>query len=46
MIDQIAQTLGLHVHAEDFPIGRFENAFGQVMADEAIHTQNQDFFHE
>jgi len=45
VVDEIAETLRLHVHAEHFPVGRFENALGQVMADEAVHAQNQDFFH-
>jgi hypothetical protein len=46
MIREVAEAVGLHVHPEDFPVGRFEDALGQVMADEAVDTQNQDFFHE
>jgi hypothetical protein len=46
VIREVAQAIGLHVHPEDFPVGGFEDALGQVMADEAIDTQNQNFFHE
>lgn len=44
VVDEIAKPIGLHVHAEHFPIGGFKNALRQVMADEAVHTQDQDFF--
>ena len=39
MVNQIAQTLGLHIHTVDFPIRGFENAFGEVMTDKTIHAK-------
>jgi hypothetical protein len=46
MIGEVAETVALHVHTEDFPVGRLENALGEVVANEAVDTQDQDFFHE
>jgi hypothetical protein len=45
MVDQVAQTLGLHIHAVDFPVCRFQNTFGQMMTDKTVHAENEDFFH-
>ena len=36
---------GLHVHAVDLPVGGREDALGQVMADEAVDAEDEDFFH-
>ncbi|OMP12490.1 hypothetical protein COLO4_03126 [Corchorus olitorius] len=46
VIDQVAQTLGLHVHAVDLPVGGLQDALGQVVADEAVDAEDQYFFHE
>ena len=43
--DQIADAIILHVHTVDFPVGVRQDAFGQVMADEAVDAEDQDSFH-
>src|SRR5450755_1794922 len=40
------EAVGRHVHAVDLPIGVFENALGQMVADEAIDAEDQNFFHD
>ena len=39
-------AIGIHVHAVYFPVGGVDNALGQVMADKAIYTKDQYFFHD
>ena len=39
-----ADALGLQVHAVNVPIGMGQDVLAQVMADEAIHTENQNVF--
>ena len=45
VIEQVGDALGAHVHAVHIPGRGGENAFGQVVADEAVDAEYQDFFH-
>jgi hypothetical protein len=45
MAQQFRDPLGIHVHAIDFPIGRLEDALGQVMADKTVDAEDEDFLH-
>src|SRR5665647_64345 len=45
LLHQVRDALGLHVHAVDLPVGLGDDAFGQVVADEAVDAEYQDFFH-
>ena len=42
---QVGDAVRLHVHAVDFPVGRGDDPLGQVVADEAVDAEDQDFFH-
>lgn len=44
VVDQIAEAIGEHVHAINFPVGRLQDALRQMVADEPVDTENQDFF--
>ena len=44
--DVIGDAVALHVHAIHFPIGGGEDAVGEVVADEAVDAENEDFFHD
>ncbi len=43
--DQVLDAVGLHVHAVDRPVGLGEDALGQMVADEAVDAEDQDFAH-
>ena len=43
--DNISQAVCLHIHAIDFPVGRFQNALGKMVADKAVDAEDEDFFH-
>src|SRR6266571_2111303 len=43
--EELRDAVGLHVHAIDLPVGPLEDALGQMMADEAVHAENEDSFH-
>src|SRR3954464_9262524 len=45
MVHQRGDALALHVHAVHRPVGGVENTSGQMMADETVDAENQDFFH-
>ncbi len=45
MVDQLAQAGRRHVHAIDFPRRGFEDASRQMVADETIDAEDQDFLH-
>lgn len=45
VLHEIRDTIRLHVHAIDVPVSGVEDAFGQVMADEAIDAEYQDLLH-
>ena len=45
MRNQIAEAAARHVHAVDLPVGRLEDALGQVVPDEAVDTEDEDLFH-
>ena len=42
---QIADAVVLHIHPVNIPIGIRQDALGQVMADEAVNSEDQDSFH-
>ena len=44
--EQVRDALGLHVHAVDVPVGGLEHALREVVADEAVDAEDQEFFHE
>jgi hypothetical protein len=44
-LHQVGDAFGLHVHAIDLPVGLGDDALGQVVADEAVDAEYQDFFH-
>jgi hypothetical protein len=46
ILQQIGDAVGAHVHAIDFPVGGLEDALGQVVADEAVDAEDEDFFHD
>ena len=43
--DHAAEAARRHVHAVDLPVGGLEDAFGQVVADEAVDAEDEDLFH-
>jgi hypothetical protein len=43
--EQVADAVRAHVHAVDFPVGGLEDALGQVVADETVDAEDEDFFH-
>ncbi len=42
---QVGDAICLHVHAVDLPVGRRDDALGEVMADEAVDTEDQYSWH-
>ena len=46
MVFPLGHAVIVHVHAVDVPVGGFDDALGQVVADEAVHAQDQYFFIE
>jgi hypothetical protein len=44
--EQRADTLGLQVHAVNMPVGVGKNVLAQMMADEAIDTENENVFQD
>jgi len=45
LADQVADAIGAHVHAVDFPVGRGEDAVGKMVTDKSVHAEYQYFFH-
>ena len=43
---QVGDAVGRHIHAVHLPIGGGDDALGQVMADETIDAEDEDFFHD
>ena len=43
--EQRLDTVRLHVHSVDLPVGRAEDRAGQMVADEAVDAEDQDSFH-
>src|SRR5262249_53203784 len=43
---EVGNAIRGHVHAEDFPVRLREDALREVMADEAVHAEDQDLFHK
>jgi hypothetical protein len=46
VIGKLGDTVAVHVHAVDFPVGGFQDALGQVVTDETVDAEDKDFFHE
>jgi hypothetical protein len=45
VFQHVRDAVGAHVHAVDMPVGRFQDALGQVVADKAVDAEDEDFFH-
>jgi hypothetical protein len=43
MIHFIIKAVGAHIHSIDFPVRGLENSIGQMMADKAVNTEDQNF---
>ncbi len=43
--EELRDAVVLHIHAIDLPVGPVDDALGQVMADEAVHAEDEDSFH-
>src|SRR5262249_19706081 len=43
---EIGDAIGLHVHAVDLPVGRSDDALGEMVADEAVDAEDEDSSHE
>jgi len=41
---QVGDALGVHIHAVHLPVGGIEDALRQVVADEAVDAEDEDFF--
>ncbi len=43
--EELGDAVGLHVHAVDLPVRALEDTFGKMMADKAVHAEDEDSFH-
>src|SRR3989442_718055 len=43
--EQRSDAVGLHVHAVDLPVRALDDALGKMMADKAVHAEDEDSFH-
>ncbi len=43
---EVFHAVGVHVHAVHLPVGGGEDAHGEMMTDEAVDAEDEDFFHD
>ena len=46
MGEELRDPVALQIHAIDVPVGRAQDRFAQMMADEAVDPQDEELLHE